>query len=736
MPGIQAAVAAAPPRFLAFDDDDDGFGDFKFVSFAQPPSTHQPPQQQEDDDWGDFVVSPVGSHALGSAAPPPSLFDAFPSDSTADNTPSKDAKLWEKPRGALPLSIFGEEEEVEEPPQAIEPPVIFSPSFRSSSPAKILIGSVAGGELTDLITSLYGQVPQAEGGEKANSSMGEGDEDSWDFKDAFSSPNSVLKVRLLLTTVVTVIQIGSGYQREANGWSGVGSNGHDASNEISVGVGFTTTASLSKENIQDKVMHAPNGDDWFSSLDNRDRIGEEERWEFNDIFSERKIETTSGQQSTGEQKIQSPEPKVLKTTNKVEVIGSMSQSNLVDWPIHSYNSFRKETAEGSFDDQHEFSFGPIFQENVNKDKIFISTLDMFMEADQGKAIDSEKETTKNEHNSDMVNLFSSNLYRDHGFGEAQWDFLNTTEVLDRNQDSACEIDKYHSNKLTHNNVVDLYRRLKDGSICLINSHLNGLKKAEEVASLSGQQVKAMEINKEIKVTYKKLEEVESTVNPTMGEHLSIDACVNQLLEATDEPNFQSFEQEYQLTDRIISAGKNFNAAIKFLEHTTSVLILALESGEDQLAYIHAWSDLAAACAKELEQGAIIWQQSVQTQSFMQILLQEFKYFIALGEIYRVAEVIKASSKLYKPWILLNTASSTKLSASLDKCAEAWTLYGLEEALTTISGHNNVEHASLAKALLASIKVIHNLDLSHPSSYHGKDICGISLLSTKELQGGV
>ncbi|WOL10808.1 hypothetical protein Cni_G19567 [Canna indica] len=92
---------------------------------------------------------------------------------------------------------------------------------------------------------------------------------------------------------VQVIQIGLRNQREANGWSGVDSNGHDAGNGISVGVGFTTTASLSKENIQDKVMHAPNGDDWFSSLDNRDRIGEEERWEFNDIFSERKNEIVS-----------------------------------------------------------------------------------------------------------------------------------------------------------------------------------------------------------------------------------------------------------------------------------------------------------------------------------------------------------------------------------------------------------------------------------------------------------
>lgn len=94
-------------------------------------------------------------------------------------------------------------------------------------------------------------------------------------------------------------------------------------------------------------------------------------------------------------------------------------------------------------------------------------------------------------------------------------------------------------------------------------------------------------------------------------------------------------------------------------------------------------------------------------------------------------------KVYKPWLLLNPGNySSKLLASLDKCAEAWTLYGLEEAVKTISESHNVEHAHLAKTLLASVKTIHELDLSRRSFSEGKKICGISLLSTEELQGAL
>lgn len=376
MPGIHVPAAAASifsPAYSFSFDDDDGFGDFKFASSVQPFPSHPPPpptqqqQQQDDDDWGDFVVSPIGSHPVESPSPPP-LFDAFPPLYAAASDKIAGVKQWEKPSGALPLSIFGEEE-VDEP-EPLHPPVLFSASLSSSIPARDRKGPVAAhGELRDLITSLYGQASQPVGGDNDGLCLAEGkeddsDESSWEYKDASSSsPNSVLK-------------------------------------------------------------------------------------------------------------------------------------------------------------------------------------------------------------------------------------------------------------------EDGIRNEKSGLQCTETADFREIEKAYGVASLSGEQIIEMKRKEEIKAVYKKLEEAKGTRNIIRGEHLPVDVYVSQLLKAVEEPNFRAFEQEYHLSERIISAGKELCAAIEFLEHTNSVLcILALASREEQHAYIHAWSAISVACVQELQHGAIILQESVRAQKLMQILFQ-------------------------------------------------------------------------------------------------------------------
>ncbi|RWW06807.1 hypothetical protein GW17_00029833 [Ensete ventricosum] len=205
MPGIPAAAAtlSTPADLFSFDDDD-GFGDFIFASSDQPLPPHQ---QQDADDWGEFVVGPLGSQRFEFPATPPPLLDAFPSHSAAVVVDEiAGVKEWEKPRGALPLSIFGEEEVNE--PQPLQPLDLCSPSFSSSSPAADHKGQVAGGELRDLITSLYGHAPQPVGVDRIGSRLAEGkeddtDESSWEYKDASSSsPNSVLKLKMVLITMM------------------------------------------------------------------------------------------------------------------------------------------------------------------------------------------------------------------------------------------------------------------------------------------------------------------------------------------------------------------------------------------------------------------------------------------------------------------------------------------------------------------------------------------------------
>eukprot|EP00267_Zea_mays_P042190 XP_020394159.1 mucin-1-like [Zea mays] len=136
------AFPLSPAPFL---DDDLDFGDFTFVSAPQP----QPPTAAFatfDDDWGDFVASGLGSDAGTSA--PTTVPAAAPSSSP-----------WEKPRGPLPLSLFGadadDDGQEEEEGSAGPPPMATAPQCALSVPSN---GSRPA-DLKDLIAGLYGSQP-------------------------------------------------------------------------------------------------------------------------------------------------------------------------------------------------------------------------------------------------------------------------------------------------------------------------------------------------------------------------------------------------------------------------------------------------------------------------------------------------------------------------------------------------------------------------------------------------
>ncbi|XP_062183005.1 uncharacterized protein LOC133887103 isoform X2 [Phragmites australis] len=169
-------AVAFPPPPAPFVGEDFDFGDFTFASAPAP----QPPRADPtpaafaafDDDWGDFVASPLGSNPDASAPPAPP---------TATSTVSSS---WEKPRGPLPLSLFGADDEgedgQEEEGPAGPPPTATAhqraPSFGStgSRPA----------DLKDLIAGLYGsQPPSAAVTAEAEDDDGFGD-DGWEFKAA------------------------------------------------------------------------------------------------------------------------------------------------------------------------------------------------------------------------------------------------------------------------------------------------------------------------------------------------------------------------------------------------------------------------------------------------------------------------------------------------------------------------------------------------------------------------
>ncbi|XP_059310721.1 uncharacterized protein LOC132062095 [Lycium ferocissimum] len=91
----------------------ESFGDFTFASF--PTNTKS---IEDDNEWGDFVEYPSGSEP--STAPSLTFDDPFgnfsPNNTTSSSKSEQSNKTsrWVKPSGALPLSLFGEDEEHKE----------------------------------------------------------------------------------------------------------------------------------------------------------------------------------------------------------------------------------------------------------------------------------------------------------------------------------------------------------------------------------------------------------------------------------------------------------------------------------------------------------------------------------------------------------------------------------------------------------------------------------------------
>lgn len=110
----------------------------------------------------------------------------------------------------------------------------------------------------------------------------------------------------------------------------------------------------------------------------------------------------------------------------------------------------------------------------------------------------------------------------------------------------------------------------------------------------------------------------------------------------------------------------------------------------------------------------------------------------MGEIYRVVKILRASTRLYKPWILLYPISSTVL-AVLDECVELWLSSGLEEALrnNNITRLQGLDSDYSADQLLESIRCIDEVDAFTLHACITSDTsptCCISALNTEIVPG--
>lgn len=113
------------------------------------------------------------------------------------------------------------------------------------------------------------------------------------------------------------------------------------------------------------------------------------------------------------------------------------------------------------------------------------------------------------------------------------------------------------------------------------------------------------------------------------------------------------------------------------------------------------------------------------------------YIVALGEIYRVIEVVGSSARLYKPWVLVSSTDPMGLFTLLSECSTLWSGSGLEEALQSISDPSGADCNRDLTTLIESIKNIHNLDTltlyNHVFCGQGP-ICRLSVLAAGAVPG--
>ncbi|KAE9589601.1 hypothetical protein Lalb_Chr21g0310721 [Lupinus albus] len=310
------------------------------------------------------------------------------------------------------------------------------------------------------------------------------------------------------------------------------------------------------------------------------------------------------------------------------------------------------------------------------------------------------------------------------FEDDSWEFKDAFSVTTR-QDQASAINHRDLptqlfTKLETLDYVDFYSKMKDELCNAVLFHVQNLKEAQSVTAISGDHAKAKTLQEEIQELSKILYQDNIIPKEYLSENYSPrNVYFNELLEVLREPMFQSLESEYQLASRLSMAEKDIKSAMELLKDVVSTLrIFKLGSREEQSNYFNTWSKIAFVCSEEVKHGAYIWKQAVQENVHDQILSNPkgVRYIHALGEIYRVAEIIGASVKLYKPWMLLGSIDTASLFSLLNECYSIWSDSGLEEALFSISNQSNVEPDSLSRELVESIKYIHEFDEHSLHSY--------------------
>ncbi|ERN12640.1 uncharacterized protein LOC18440859 [Amborella trichopoda] len=281
--------------------------------------------------------------------------------------------------------------------------------------------------------------------------------------------------------------------------------------------------------------------------------------------------------------------------------------------------------------------------------------------------------------------------------------------------------------------LGFYSRLKEETLVMALHRIATLE-ARRVASVSDSTEMATALDAKIQAAKEKLQW--SSKQGSLDQY-QLENGYQDMLKIIREPSFQMFEEEFHLSERLSLAKEDLSPAIELFDHAMSMLsIMKLASVVDQPTYLGVWSKMISACAKELRHGAAIWRRALQenVHSLLLAETQGMEYFVALGEVYRVSEILRVSLEVYKPWVLIS--SSLDMPLHLKECSAAWKESGVREALGNILEHAAVEYVGRIKALLEAIEFIGNMDivaLQNHASREGQ-FCQLSLLPFNMIPG--
>ncbi|KAJ8751926.1 hypothetical protein K2173_000672 [Erythroxylum novogranatense] len=372
----------------------------------------------------------------------------------------------------------------------------------------------------------------------------------------------------------------------------------------------------------------------------------------------------------------------------------------------------------------------------------VSTL--YSQAEENKSVNHGQNPSENGSASMMSVMAPNSSRNDDDFDDNSWEFKaasSGTGVEDQTFVFGIGETNPNLSSVEFNYYTSFFSKLEEELHHVGRCHLENLKKARNAAPLTGEDAKVEALNKEIQNLESLLfQDLLSKGGINSDSYSPNKTCLDKLVQVMQEPKFQLFDSEYQLSKKVSAVESNPGLAVELLKLVALILkILTLLSQKDQFDYVSTWFKMLSTCAQELIHGAFIWKQSLQKNVHHQILSQPTgrRYILALSEVYRVVEVLGISARLYKPWILACPVDHTQVFTLLSECSTLWSSSGLEEAMNSILDMDGFESDGRIKTLLQSIKCIHDIDVHtvYNHIFSGQEpTCRLSALTLRAVPG--